>query len=124
MSYFADTTLIYFGIAGNFRALQKVYRAVERYWHKMLCSRCWKGGFGWTRFHQIMAQSPLLRPKLYLPYRERQYRYAVNQLLKSVGGRSARYVPWEPEAGDCFRPPGSRRRNPLGGPDHGFAWCP
>jgi hypothetical protein len=28
----------YFGIAGNFRALQKVHRAVERYWHRMLCS--------------------------------------------------------------------------------------
>jgi len=60
----------YFGIAGNFRALQKVYRAVERYWHKMLCSRSWKGGIGWMVFHQIRAQSPLLRPKLYLPYRE------------------------------------------------------
>jgi group II intron reverse transcriptase/maturase len=62
----------YFGIAGNFRALQKVYRVVERYWHKMLCSRSWKGGIGWMVFHQIRAQSPLLRPKLYLPYRELQ----------------------------------------------------
>src|ERR1700730_17693267 len=62
----------YFGIAGNFRALQKVYRAVERYWHKMLCSRSWMGKIGWMAFHQIRAQSPLLRPKLYLPYRELQ----------------------------------------------------
>jgi RNA-directed DNA polymerase len=62
----------YFGIAGNFRALHKVYRAVERYWHKMLCSRSWKGGMGWTVFNRIKAQSPLLRPKLYLPYRELQ----------------------------------------------------
>src|SRR6267143_5398675 len=62
----------YFGIAGNFRALQKVSRVVERYWHKMLCSRSWKGGIGWMVFHQIRAQSPLLRPKLYLPYRELQ----------------------------------------------------
>jgi RNA-directed DNA polymerase len=29
----------YYGIAGNIRALQKVYRAVERYWCKMLRSR-------------------------------------------------------------------------------------
>jgi hypothetical protein len=29
----------YYGIAGNFRSLQKVHRAAERYWHKMLCSR-------------------------------------------------------------------------------------
>jgi RNA-directed DNA polymerase len=62
----------YFGIAGNFRALQKVYRAVERYWHKMLCSRSWKGGITWTVFHRIKAQFSLVRPKLYLPYRELQ----------------------------------------------------
>ena len=31
----------YYGIAGNFRALQKVHRHVERYWRKMLCSRSW-----------------------------------------------------------------------------------
>lgn len=62
----------YFGIAGNFRALHKVYRAVERYWHKMLCSRSWKGRIRWTVFNQIKARSPLLRPKLYLPYRELQ----------------------------------------------------
>jgi hypothetical protein len=62
----------YFGIAWNFRALQKVHRAVERYWHKMLCSRSWKGSIRWTVFHRIMAQSPLVRPKLYLPYQELQ----------------------------------------------------
>jgi hypothetical protein len=33
----------YYGIAGNFRSLQKIYRAVERCWHKMLCSRSWAG---------------------------------------------------------------------------------
>ena len=33
----------YYGIAGNFRSLQKVHRAVERYWYKMLCSRNWAG---------------------------------------------------------------------------------
>jgi hypothetical protein len=27
------------GVAGNIRALFKVYRATERYWHRMLCSR-------------------------------------------------------------------------------------
>jgi hypothetical protein len=61
-----------FHLRRNFRALQKVYRAVERYWHKMRCSRSWKGGIGWATYHQIRAQSPLLRPKLYLPYRELQ----------------------------------------------------
>ena len=62
----------YYGIAGNFRSLQKVHRAVERYWHKMLCSRSWAGRITWDVFHQIKQRLPILRPKLYLPYRELQ----------------------------------------------------
>ena len=62
----------YYGIAGNFRARQRVHRAVERYWRKMLSSRSWKGVIWWTRFQRIKEQFPLLRPKLYLPYRELQ----------------------------------------------------
>jgi RNA-directed DNA polymerase len=62
----------YYGIAGNFRALQRVHRAVERYWRKMLSSRSWKGQVWWKQFHQIKARFPLLRPKLYLPYTELQ----------------------------------------------------
>jgi hypothetical protein len=60
-------------IAGNIRALFKVYRAVERYWHKMLCSRSRAGSrMTWDIFNQIKQQVPLLRPKLRLPYREVQ----------------------------------------------------
>jgi RNA-directed DNA polymerase len=60
----------YYGIAGNIRALQKVYRAVERYWCKMLRSRSWAGRhLTWTDFNQFKARTPLLRPKLALPYR-------------------------------------------------------
>jgi RNA-directed DNA polymerase len=62
----------YYGIAGNIRALQRVHRAVERYWRKMLSSRSWAGEVRWAAFHQIKARFPLLRPKLYLPYRELQ----------------------------------------------------
>jgi RNA-directed DNA polymerase len=62
----------YYGIAGNFRALQRVHRAVERYWHKMLCSRSWAGRITWEAFHQIKQRLPLLRPKLHLPHRELQ----------------------------------------------------
>ena len=63
----------YYGIAGNIRALQKVYRAVERYWRKMLCSRSRAGRhLTWEVFAQIKERTPLLRPKLYLPYRELQ----------------------------------------------------
>jgi RNA-directed DNA polymerase len=31
----------YYGVAGNIRALFRVYRVTERYWHRMLCSRSW-----------------------------------------------------------------------------------
>ena len=62
----------YYGIAGNIRALQKVQRAVERYWRRMLNSRSWKGTIWWKYFHQIQERTPLVRPKLYLPYAELQ----------------------------------------------------
>ena len=58
----------YYGIAGNIRALQRVHRAVERYWRIMLSSRSWKGEVLWKH----KARFPLLRPKLYLPYSELQ----------------------------------------------------
>src|SRR5262249_55886511 len=62
----------YYGIAGNIRALQRVHRAVERYWRKMLSSRSWHGAVRWKVFHHIKEQFPLLRPKLHLSYRELQ----------------------------------------------------
>ena len=62
----------YYDVAGNIRALQNVYRATERYWHRMLCSRSRKGHVPWEAFQQIKACLPLLRPKLYLPDRDLQ----------------------------------------------------
>ena len=62
----------YYGIAGNFRAVQRVYRTVERYWHRMLCSRSRKGHITWDVFHQIKARTPIMRPKLFLPYAKLQ----------------------------------------------------
>ena len=46
----------YFGVAGNFRALQRIGHAVERYWRKMLSSRSRKGHIPWDVFHQIKAR--------------------------------------------------------------------
>jgi RNA-directed DNA polymerase len=63
----------YYGVAGNIRSLQKVYRVVERYWLRMLRSRSWAAGrLTWDTFNQIKQRKPLLRPKLRLPYRELQ----------------------------------------------------
>ena len=58
----------YYGIAGNFRAVQTLHRFVERYWHKMLCSRSRKGQVTWEVFHRIKERCPLQRPKLHRPY--------------------------------------------------------
>ena len=66
----------YYGIAGNFHALQKVYRFVEHYWRRMLCSRSRSGKIPWQIFHQIKKRYPLQRPKLVLPY-ERLQQLAV-----------------------------------------------
>ena len=60
----------YYGVAGNFRALQRVYRAVERCWQRMLGSRSRAGQITWEVFHRIKQRYPILRPKLFLPYRE------------------------------------------------------
>ena len=39
----------------------KVYRAVERYWRRMLCSRSWAGRrLTWDAFNQIKERTPLL----------------------------------------------------------------
>jgi RNA-directed DNA polymerase len=63
----------YYGVAGNLRSLVQVYRAVERYWRKMLCSRSWAGrSLTWHAFNQIKERTPLLTPKLRLPYWELQ----------------------------------------------------
>jgi RNA-directed DNA polymerase len=54
-----------YGIGGNFRALQRVHRVVERYWQKMLSSRSRKRHITWEVFHRIKEGYPLQR----LPYR-------------------------------------------------------
>jgi hypothetical protein len=60
-------------VAGNLRSLLKVYRVVERYWRRMLCSRSRDGGrLTWEAFDQIRERNPLLRPKLRLPCRQLQ----------------------------------------------------
>jgi RNA-directed DNA polymerase len=47
----------------------KVYRVVERYWRKMLCSDSWAGRRPtWDALHQIKERTPLMKPKLRFPY--------------------------------------------------------
>lgn len=62
----------YFGGTGNIRALERVARAVERYWRKMLSSRSRTGDIPWDVLHRIKTTYPLQPPRLRLPYRELQ----------------------------------------------------
>src|SRR5262250_3102082 len=63
----------YYGVAGNIRALQRVYRVVVRYWRKMLRSRSWAGRhFTWAALNRLIERVPLLRPQLRLPHRTLQ----------------------------------------------------
>jgi group II intron reverse transcriptase/maturase len=62
----------YYGLAGNWRSLHKVYRFVERYWHKMLCSRSWAARVTWAVFHRLRDLFPLQRPTIYLSYQGMQ----------------------------------------------------
>jgi hypothetical protein len=46
---------------------------VERHWRRMLCSRSWAGRrLTWDALNQIKERTPLLPPKLRLPYSELQ----------------------------------------------------
>jgi RNA-directed DNA polymerase len=64
----------YYGMAGNITMLFKVYRITERYWRKMLSSRCWKGDVTWEKFQEIKSHFPLWRPELSIPYNKlKQY---------------------------------------------------
>ena len=65
----------YYGIAGNFRALQKVHRFVERYWRKMLNSRNREGNVTWEVFHKIKACNPL---QVFVPYKTCIHHILVN----------------------------------------------
>lgn len=58
----------YYGVAGNFQSLYKVYHRTESYWRKMLSSRSRKGKVTWDKFQEIKILFPLLRPKLSIPY--------------------------------------------------------
>ena len=58
----------YYGIAGNFRALKRLHRFVERYWRKMLSSRSRKGYVTWEACLRIKTSHPIMPPKLHRPY--------------------------------------------------------
>ena len=57
----------YYGIGGNKRALIRLYDKVEKFWWKMLCSRCRKGYIKWDIYNEIKKKYPILRPRIRIP---------------------------------------------------------
>ena len=76
----------YYGVAGNIRSLWKVYRVVERYWHRMLRSRSWAAKSPHLgRLQPDQATDTVAAAQTAPPVREAAgARSAVNQLPKSV----------------------------------------
>ncbi|NIO05603.1 MAG: group II intron reverse transcriptase/maturase, partial [Proteobacteria bacterium] len=58
----------YYGVGGNIKALFKIYRVTERYWHRVLCSRSRKSYITWERFQFLKQVFPLQQPTISLPY--------------------------------------------------------
>ena len=54
----------YYGIIGNFRALDNFYRQVTREWRKWLDRRSGKRSMPWKRFVRFLDSFPLPRPKI------------------------------------------------------------
>jgi RNA-directed DNA polymerase len=58
----------YYGLAGNLRALHKVYHATGLYWFKVLNGRNREHSLRWDSFARLKDRHPLMRPRLGLPY--------------------------------------------------------
>ena len=54
----------YFGVNGNLRGLKLLVDATKRAWYKWLCRRSQRGRLTWERFHALLEQHPLPRPRI------------------------------------------------------------
>jgi len=97
----------YYGIAGNIRALHKVFRAAERFWHKTLCSRSWASRrFTCTDFNRLEEVTPLLQPKLIFfigSYRRSQFCEPTSE-ERSAGNPGATFRGSPGEGNFLWRP--------------------
>jgi group II intron reverse transcriptase/maturase len=54
----------YYGISGNFKALARFLRQVERAWQRWLNRRSQKRAMPWERFQRLLERYPLPRPRI------------------------------------------------------------
>ena len=58
----------YYGITGNFEALARFVREVEKAWHKWLSRRSQKSYLPWPIFAKLLKRHPLPRPRIVHSY--------------------------------------------------------
>ncbi len=54
----------YYGVRGNFKALEVVYESAEKAWRFWLSRRSHKGGISWSKFERIRASFPFPKPRI------------------------------------------------------------
>ena len=54
----------YYGVRGNFKALEVVFEHTEKAWRYWLSRRSHKGGINWAKFEKIRASLPLPKPRI------------------------------------------------------------
>jgi hypothetical protein len=54
----------YYGVRGNFKALEVVYEAAEKAWRFWLSRRSHKGNVIWEKFERIRASFPFPKPRI------------------------------------------------------------
>jgi group II intron reverse transcriptase/maturase len=59
-----DGYYAFYGITGNYRALNNYYRQVTREWRKWLNRRSQKRSMPWKRFNRLLGSWPLPRPRI------------------------------------------------------------
>lgn len=59
----------YYGLTGNYRAMKRFVREVERIWQVSLNRRNQKAGMTRTRFFKLLLCLPLPQPTILNPYR-------------------------------------------------------
>ena len=62
----------YYGLGGNHRSLWAIYRNAEKYWYKMLKSRCRKSKMTWEKFNKLKEYYTPKMPQLKLSFYQMQ----------------------------------------------------
>jgi hypothetical protein len=58
----------YYGMGGNFDALERIYKLVLKAWKKILGKRSQKSYVTWDKFSKLEKLHPILKPRIVIPF--------------------------------------------------------